>query len=103
MKRNGIQNCLRPCKISLKLDAKPYPLYSQTGSNFNEIRSSERTKLNGIPWSDILSSLWCPGMVVVPKSSGKVRICRHETLVMREFHPLPAVDETLAHLSWNIY
>ena len=43
-------------------------------------------------------------MVVIPKSSGKVRICVDmkplNENVMREFHPLPAVDETLAQLSW---
>ena len=42
-------------------------------------------------------------MVVVPKPSGKVRICVDmkplNENVMREFHPLPAVDETLAQLS----
>ena len=48
-------------------------------------------------------SPWCAGMVVVPKPSGKVRICVDmkplNDNVMREFHPLPAVDETLAQLS----
>ena len=48
-------------------------------------------------------SPWCAGMVVVPKPSGKVRICVDmkplNENVMREFHPLPAVDETLAQLS----
>ena len=42
-------------------------------------------------------------MVVVPKPSGKVRICVDmkplNENVMRKFHPLPAVDETLAQLS----
>ena len=46
-------------------------------------------------------SQWCAGMVVIPKSSGKVRICVDmkplNENVMREFHPLPAVDETLAN------
>ena len=41
---------------------------------------------------------------VVPKPSGKVKICVHmkplNNNVVREFHPLPAaVDETLAQLS----
>ena len=48
-------------------------------------------------------SQWCAGMVVVPKPSGKVRICVDmkplNENIMREFHPLPAVDETLAQLS----
>ena len=43
---------------------------------------------------------WCAGMVVVPKKNGKVRICvdlKHlDESVLREVHPLPKVDETLA-------
>jgi len=42
-------------------------------------------------------------MVVVPKPSGKVRTCIDmkplNENVMREFHPLPAVDESLGQLS----
>ena len=46
---------------------------------------------------------WCAGMVVVPKASGKVRICVDlkplNESVMREVHPLPSVDSTLAQLA----
>ena len=46
---------------------------------------------------------WCAGMVVVPKSNGKVRICVDLTQlnqsVRRERHLLPAVDQTLAQLA----
>ena len=46
---------------------------------------------------------WCSGMVVVPKSNGKVRICVDFTKlnenVCRELHMLPTVDETLLKLS----
>ena len=46
---------------------------------------------------------WCAGMVVVPKDNGKVRICVDLTnlseSILREFHPLPSVDHTLAQLS----
>lgn len=47
---------------------------------------------------------WCSGMVVVPKSDGKnVRICVDLTKlnesVLRENHPLPSVDQTLAQLT----
>ena len=42
-------------------------------------------------------------MVVVPKANGKVRICVDLTnlneSIVREFHPLPSVDHTLAQLS----
>ena len=46
---------------------------------------------------------WCAGMVVVPKTNGRVRICidltRLNESVKRERHPLPAVDQTLAQLA----
>ena len=46
---------------------------------------------------------WCSGMVVVPKSDSRVRICvdltRLNQSVKRERHPLPAVDQTLAQLA----
>ena len=46
---------------------------------------------------------WCAGMVVVPKSSGQVRICIDFTKlnmsVKREHFPLPSVEESLANLA----
>ena len=46
---------------------------------------------------------WCAGMVVVPKVNNKVRICVDLTQlnesVCQERHPLPAVEQTLAHLA----
>jgi len=46
---------------------------------------------------------WCVGMVVVPKKSGAVRICVDlkplNRSVLREVHPLPKVDDTLAQLA----
>ena len=46
---------------------------------------------------------WCSGMVPVLKKSGAVRICvdlqRLNQSVLREVHPLPRVEETLAQLS----
>ena len=45
---------------------------------------------------------WCAGMVVVPKSGGKVRICVDLTKlnqnVRRECLMLPSVEQTLAQL-----
>ena len=45
----------------------------------------------------------CAGLVVVPKQSGKVRICVDLTKlnenVCCERHPLPAVEQVLAQLS----
>ena len=46
---------------------------------------------------------WCAGMVVVPKKDERIRICVDlkplNQSVMREVHPLPKVDETLAQLA----
>ena len=46
---------------------------------------------------------WCAGMVVVPKKSGKLRICVDlkplNQSVLREVRPLPKLDETLAQLA----
>jgi len=46
---------------------------------------------------------WCAGMVVVPKKDGKIRICVNlkplNECVLREIHPLPKVEDTLAELS----
>ena len=46
---------------------------------------------------------WCAGMVVVPKKEGDIRICVDlkplNESVLREVHPLPKVDDTLAQLS----
>ena len=48
-------------------------------------------------------SKWCAAMVVVPKISGAIRICVDyrplNEVVLREVHPLPKVDESLAQLS----
>ena len=45
---------------------------------------------------------WCAGLVVVPKKSGSVRICVDlkalNENVLRETHPIPKVDDTLAQL-----
>lgn len=45
---------------------------------------------------------WCSGMVVAPKSNGKVRICVDLTQlnksVKREVYPLPRLEETLSEI-----
>ena len=50
---------------------------------------------------------WCSGLVVVPKPSGDVRLCVDLTQlnnsILREFHPVPSGDHTLAQLSGAKY
>ena len=46
---------------------------------------------------------WCTGMVVVPKQGRAVRVCVDlkglNENVLRETHPIPGVDDTLAQLT----
>ena len=48
-------------------------------------------------------TVWCAGMVAVPKKSGSICICVDlkplNGSVLREVHPLPKVDDTLAQLT----
>ena len=94
-------------KISLKPDAKPYALHTARRVPIS-LRKEVEKELNRMESLGVISQIdepspWCAGMVVVSKPSGKVRICVDmkplNENVMREFHPLPAVDETLAQLS----
>ena len=72
---------------------------SSSGTNYNE-------KLGVISRVD-KPTLWCAGMVVVPKNNGSVRICVDlkalNTSVMREIHPIPRVDEILAQMNGAAY
>ena len=57
----------------------------------------------GVIWPVEEPTPWCAAMVIIPKDSGMVRICvdlkpLNET-VLREVHPMPKVDTTLAQLS----
>ena len=51
-------------------------------------------------------STLCAGMVVVPKPAGDVPICVDlkplSQNVLREYHPLPNVDETLEQLAGTV-
>ena len=95
-------------KISLKPDAKPYALYTARRVPIS-MRKEVENELNRMESLGVISQIdepspWC---AVILKSSGKVRICVDmkplNENVMREFHPLPAVDETLAQLSGQEY
>ena len=50
---------------------------------------------------------WCAGMVVVPNKDGKISICIDlkplNGCVLRQIHPLPRVEDTLAQLSGAKY
>ena len=72
------------------------------------LRDRVREELNRMESMGVISrvvepSTWCAGMVAIPKKSGSIRICVDlkplNESVLREVHPLPRVDETLAHLA----
>ena len=48
-------------------------------------------------------TMWCAGMVPVPKKNEKIRICinmkRLNESMLREVYPLPQVDDALAQLT----
>ena len=51
----------------------------------------------------VISTPWCAGMMVVPKGTSAVCICIDlrplNENVLREVHPIPKVDTTLAQLA----
>ena len=93
--------------IQLKPDAKPYALYTARNVPIplrGEVKQElEHTEKLGVISKVDKPTLWCAGMVVVPKKSGDVRICVDlkplNENVLRETHPLSGMDETLAQLT----
>ena len=95
-------------KIELREGATPYCLYTPRNVAM-PLRPKVKEQLNKMEAMGVISKVskpteWCAGMVVVPKvSSGEVRICVDLTHlndnVLREVHPIPTVDETLAQLA----
>jgi len=103
----GLGSFGEPYKIQLKDDAKPHALYTPRNVPI-PLREKVREELNRMESIGVISKVteptaWRAGMVVVPKRSGDVRICVDlkalNESVMRETHPIPKVDNTLAQLS----
>ena len=94
-------------KIQLKDDAEPFSLSTPRRVAIPLLNSVhqelERMERMGVIAKVEQPTEWCSGMVVVPKSNSRVRICVDLTKlnqsVKRERHPLPAVDPTLAQLA----
>ena len=72
------------------------------------LRTKVQEELNRMQSLGVISPVdeptpWCAGMVVVPKPSRDIRICVDlkplNEGVLREFHPLPKVEETLGQLN----
>ena len=93
--------------IKLKPEAKPFALSTPRRVPV-PLLTKVKEELSRMEQMQIISKVdepteWCAGMVIVPKANGKVRICVDLTnlngSILREFHPLPSVDHTLAQLS----
>ena len=103
----GLRNLGEEFTIQLRPDAKPHALFSPRHIAL-PLRPKVEQELARMESMGVISKVdqptpWCAGMVVVPKKSGNVRICVDlkplNQSVLREVHPLPTVDETLAKLT----
>ena len=88
----GLVNLGDEYVIKLKGGSQPYSLFTPRNIPI-PLRPKVKTELDCM----------CAGIVVVPKHSGAVRICFDlkplNESVLREVHPIPTVDDTLAQLS----
>ena len=96
-----------PYQIQLKPNLQPFALYTPRNVPI-PLRQKVKDELCRMEALGVISPMeeptpWCAGMVVVPKKSRDVRICVDfhplNENVLREVHPLPKVDETLASLA----
>ena len=103
----GLGNLGEEYEIKLQPDAKPFSLYTPRGIPL-PLREKVKQELDKMEEMGVISKVdepteWCAGMVAIPKKSGAIRICVDlkplNSSVLRETHPLPKVDETLAQLS----
>ena len=103
----GLGNLGEPFDIRLQPSAKPYALFTPRNIPI-PLRQKVRQELDRMLLLGVISKVdiptpWCAGMVVAPKKNGDIRICVDfrplNSSVLREVHPLPKVDETLALLT----
>ena len=105
---NGLGTFPESYEIRLKQDAKPFALFTPRSVPL-PLRKKVEDELARMESLNVISRVdeptpWCAAMVVVPKrNSETVRICVDfrplNECVLREVHPLPKVEETLAQLS----
>ena len=94
-------------QVKLKPDAEPFALFTPRNVPI-PLQPKVQEELSRMESLGVISRVeqptqWCSGMVIVPKKTGSVRICvdfrRLNESVLRETHPLPKVDNTLAQLA----
>ena len=103
----GLGNLGEEFIIKLKPEASPHAVFTPRHVPL-PLRPQVEEELQRMESLGVISKVdkptqWCAGMVVVPKKNGKVRICVDlkplNENVLREVHPMPKVDETLAQLT----
>ncbi|UYV66964.1 K02A2.6-like [Cordylochernes scorpioides] len=102
----GLGKIYIPYEIKLKDGAKPYSIYTPRRVPIPLMKELqlelERMTSNGVIEKVEGSSEWCSPMVLVAKPSGKLRICVDLSIlnqnILREIHPIPVVEHTLAQL-----
>ena len=97
------------CEYTIKLKPNSQPFALNAPRNIPlPLRSKVQCELQRMKSLGVISPVeeptpWCAAMVVVPKDSGAVRICVDlkplNENILREVHPMPKVDTTLAQLS----
>ncbi|XP_025999271.1 uncharacterized protein K02A2.6-like [Astatotilapia calliptera] len=104
---NGLGKMEGEYNIVLKPEAQPFSLSTPRRISL-PLLPKVKEELNRMEQQGVISKVeeptdWCAPMVVVPKRTGKVRICSDLTelnkYVMREKHPLPSVEHTLGQLA----
>lgn len=102
----GLGRFKEECRITLREGASPMCLYTARKVPHPLLPQVEK-ELKSMVEQGVISPVteptqWCSGMVPVPKSNGRVRICVDLTslnkAVVREIHPMKSVDENLAKL-----
>ncbi len=103
----GLGNVGNEYVIKLRENVTPYALHAPRNIPI-PLREKVQKELENMEQMGIIRkisepTLWCAGMVVVPKKSGDIRICVDlqplNENVVREIHPIPSVDEILAQLA----
>ena len=103
----GLGNIGDDYQIKLKENATPYSLFVPRNIPI-PLKPKVKEELNRMEQLGVISKVtdptpWCAGMVVVPKKSGKIRICVDlkplNENVLREPHPIPKVDDVLGQLA----
>jgi hypothetical protein len=103
----GLGTFQQDYEIKLKPNIKPFALFTPRNVPL-PLRKKVKDELHRMESLGVISKVdeptaWCAGMVVVPKKSGDVRICvdfrQLNESVLREVHPLPKVEDTLAKLT----